>query len=83
MSNLHLVDKHQDSAPIRVFDVLQSWTRADEGMVKYKGRAKGKVHMPKTPVKVVYGAAPVVVICVSFKSVTVEPQTQSVERRKG
>ena len=24
----------------------------DEGMVKYKGRAKGKVHMPKKPVKV-------------------------------
>ena len=26
----------------------------DEGMVKYKGRAKGKVHMPKKPVKVGY-----------------------------
>ena len=25
----------------------------DEGIVKYKGRAKGKVHMPKKPVKVV------------------------------
>ena len=26
----------------------------DEGMVKYKGRAKGKVHMPKKPMKVGY-----------------------------
>ena len=33
----------------------------DEGMVKYKGRAKGKVHMPKKPVGVGYK-----VFCCSF-----------------
>ena len=37
---------------------------ADE--VSYKGRVKGKVHMSKKPVKLKYGAAPVVGICVSF-----------------
>ena len=45
----------------------------DEGMVKYKDRAKEKVHMPNKPV-MRYDAAPVpvVVICVIFKSTTVE-----------
>ena len=40
----------------------------DEEMIKYKGRAKVKVHMPKKPV-IRYGAAlvHVMVICVIFK----------------
>ena len=46
-------------------------------MVKYKGRAKGKVHMPKKPVKVgfKFGAAPVLVlvIYVHFRCIMVDP----------
>ena len=39
----------------------------DEGMVKYKGRAKGKVHMPKKPVKVGFK------IYVHFRCIMVDP----------
>ena len=41
----------------------------DEGMVKYKGQAGGKVCMPKKPVKwdSTFGAAPVLAVAISAR----------------
>ena len=46
----------------------------DESMVKYKGRVREKVHMPKKPIKWGFGVVRILVvdICVIFSCMKVE-----------